>query len=322
MPAEPLAMHPDTTGTAGAARPAVPGSAGPDEAERIVAAADHRLATEIAGLDALETFDGDVAGRSRPVWSIVWPKVTAVAAVAVVWQVAVWSGWRAEDVLPGPGTVLARFARNLGTDQMWMAVLTTMRRASVGFAVAVAIGVVLGVVVATFRTARAALGSLITGIQTMPSVAWFPLALVLFNRGEAAILFVVVLGAAPSVANGLLTGSDNIPPVLLRAGRTLGADRGELLRHVVLPASLPSFVSGLKQGWAFAWRSLLAGELIVTIGGNPSIGSQLQQQRADNDTAGMMAVMLVILLIGALVDALVFGRLDRMVRRRSGLLTN
>ena len=129
------------------------------------------------------------------------------------------------------------------------------------------IGTVVGSLVARIPTLRAAFGSLITGLQTMPSIAWFPLAILIFQLSERAILFVVVLGAAPSIANGLITGADNVPPILLRAGRVLGARGLAAYRYVVLPASLPSFVGGLKQGWAFAWRSLMAGELLVVIRG-------------------------------------------------------
>ena len=113
------------------------------------------------------------------------------------------------------------------------------------------------------RVLRAAVGSLITGLQTMPSIAWFPLAILLFKLTEAAIMFVVVLGAAPSIANGLISGVDHVPPIMLRAGRVLGAKGISAYRHVMLPAALPSFIAGLKQGWAFAWRSLMAGELLV-----------------------------------------------------------
>jgi NitT/TauT family transport system permease protein len=133
-------------------------------------------------------------------------------------------------------------------------------------------------------------------------------------------LFVVVLGAAPSIANGLITGADNIPPILLRAGRVLGARGLAAYRYVVLPASLPSFVGGLKQGWAFAWRSLMAGELLVVICGRESIGFLLTQNRAVNDSSGLLAIMLVILVIGIVVDSLVFGTLERAIRRRWGLL--
>ncbi len=137
---------------------------------------------------------------------------------------------------------------------------------------------------------------------------------------RAAILFVVVLGAAPAIANGLIAGADHIPPILLRAGRVLGARGLVAYRHVILPASLPSFVTGLKQGWAFAWRSLMAGELIVVIADQPSIGFLLQTNRNLADAEGLLATMVVILVIGVVVDSLVFGRLDRAIRRRGGLI--
>ena len=164
------------------------------------------------------------------------------------------------------------------------------------------------------------MGSLITGLQTMPSIAWFPLAIVLFKLSESAIMFVIILGAAPAIANGLITGSDHIPPIMLRAGRVLGARRLALYRHVVLPASLPSFVAGLKQGWSFAWRSLMAGELLVVIANKQSIGVQLQVARDLADYDGLLATMLVILIIGIAVDSLLFGTIDRVIRRRWGLM--
>ena len=162
---------------------------------------------------------------------------------------------------------------------------------------------------------------MITGLQTMPSIAWFPAAIVVFGVGkEAPILFVVVLGAAPSIANGLISGIDNIPPVLLRAGRVLGARGLSSVRHVVLPAALPSFIGGLKQGWAFAWRSLLAGELIVLIAGKVSLGQELQGARDLNRYQDMYSVMVMIFIIGVVVDALFFGTVERWIRRRYGLL--
>ena len=222
-------------------------------------------------------------------------------------------------MLPAPATVFDRLGELIADGTVSDAVVVTMRRALVGFTLAVAIGVVVGGLVASSKIARSAVGSMITGLQTMPSIAWFPLAILLFQLSEGAITFVVVLGAAPSIANGLIAGVDHVPPVLLRAGHMMGARGLAKFRHVVLPASLPSFVGGLKQGWAFAWRSLMAGELLVTLGVF-SVGFLLQQYRTINDTAGLIAIMIVILTIGILVDALVFGTLDRWVRRRYGLL--
>jgi NitT/TauT family transport system permease protein len=190
----------------------------------------------------------------------------------------------------------------------------------VGFALAIVIGTIVGSLVARIRPLRAAVGSLITGLQTMPSIAWFPLAILIFRLSEQAILFVVVLGAAPSIANGLIAGADTIPPILLRAGRVLGARGLAAYRYVILPASLPSFVGGLKQGWAFAWRSLMAGELLVVLRGKESVGFLLNQNREVNNSSGLLATMIVILVIGIVVDSVLFGTLERAIQRRWGLL--
>jgi NitT/TauT family transport system permease protein len=197
---------------------------------------------------------------------------------------------------------------------------TTLGRAVQGFGLAILIGSTLGALVARSRVLRAAFGSLITGLQTMPSIAWFPLAILLFKLTNGAILFVVVLGAAPSIANGLISGIDHIPPLWLRAGRVLGARGFATLRHVVLPAALPGFVAGLKQGWAFAWRSLLAGELLVQIPGRFSLGERLEFARQVSDAPSLISVMIVILVIGILVDERLFGTADRAIRRRYGLV--
>jgi NitT/TauT family transport system permease protein len=167
---------------------------------------------------------------------------------------------------------------------------------------------------------RSAIASLITGLQTMPSIAWFPLAILLFGLTETAIMFVIVLGAAPSIANGLIAGVDQIPRILLRAGQVMGARGFNRYRHVILPAALPNFIGGLKQGWAFAWRSLLAGELLVIVAAQPSIGVRLQFAREFSDATGLLATMLVILIIGIVVDLVFFGTLDRRIRQRWGLI--
>jgi len=274
---------------------------------------------ELAGLDKLESAPSIGRNTAASVWSNLWPKIGALVIGLFLWQVVVWSEWKPEYILPGPGKTFSTLWEMLREGTIWEATLTTMRRAFVGYFAAVLIGLVIGGLVARIRAVRAAFGSFITGIQTMPSIAWFPLAIVLFQLSERAILFVVVLGAAPAIANGLISGADNIPPVLLRAGKVLGARGWNSFRHIVFPASLPGLVSGLKQGWAFAWRSLMAGELLVIIKGKPSIGSLLLENRAVNDYRDLLAVMIVILVIGIIVDSVVFGRLEKAIRRRWGL---
>ena len=260
-------------------------------------------------------------GLGRRVWTATWPKVAAVALALFLWQLVVWSGWKPEYILPGPADAFDRLGELIADGTVAEAISITMQRAAVGFALALVIGVLIGSVVVSSKIVRSAVGAMITGLQTMPSIAWFPLAIVLFGLSERAITFVVVLGAAPSIANGLITGVDHVPPILLRAGRAMGARGVKSFRFVVMPASLPSFVGGLKQGWAFAWRSLMAGELLVTLG-KPSVGFLLAEKRNIADYTGLIAMMIVILVIGIVVDSLVFGTLDRWVRRRYGLLTD
>jgi NitT/TauT family transport system permease protein len=268
---------------------------------------------------AFEDQFGRAPSRARKAWSALWPKLLAVALFVGAWQVVVLTGWKDEFVLPSPFTVFDQFWEDKST--LWDATQTTLLRAVKGYSIALVIGVAVGLIVSRSKILRSGVGSMITGLQTMPSIAWFPAAIVVFGVGkEAPILFVVVLGAAPSIANGLISGIDNIPPVLLRAGRVLGARGMSSVRHVVLPAALPAFIGGLKQGWAFAWRSLLAGELIVLIAGKVSLGQELQGARDLNRYQDMYSVMVMIFIIGVVVDALFFGTVERWIRRRYGLL--
>ncbi|MFI9589123.1 ABC transporter permease [Nonomuraea sp. NPDC052265] len=275
-------------------------------------------AQQLAGLDALELGTGRRAGPASRLWAALWPIASAVVIVLAVWQAVVWAGWWPEYVFAGPVTTLTELGHRLGDPEFYTALTVTMRRAVTGFALAIAAGLVVGALVSRIGPLRRATGSLITGLQTMPSIAWFPLAILLFGLSESAILFVVVLGAAPSIANGLITGVDYTPPILLRAGHMLGFRRIALYRHVILPASLPSFLAGLKQGWAFAWRSLMAGELLVIIANQASLGEQLHYARELADSPGLLATMIVILVIGIVVDR-VFGLADGALRRRWGL---
>jgi NitT/TauT family transport system permease protein len=277
------------------------------------------LGDEIAGLDALELGGATTTSRPQRLWSSTWPKLAALVLGIAIWQAVVWSGWKDEFLLPPPADVLSELGDMAGDGTLGEALANTLRLAVQGFALSVLIGTVIGALVARVRILRAAFGSLITGIQTMPSVAWVPWAILLFRQTDATVLFVIVLGTVPAVANGLIAGADHIPPILLRAGRVLGARGFAAYRHVILPASLPGFVTGLKQGWAFAWRSLMAGEIIVTIAGEPNVGFLLQTNRTLSRADGVLAVMLVILAVGIIVDAVVFSTLERLVARRWGL---
>ena len=280
------------------------------------------MATEIAtGFALPEISEAASPPHGAPalqVWRNVWPKVAAVGLALAAWQVVVWSGWKPDYVLPGPAAVLGRLAEDLRHADFYVGVAITLRRALIGYAIAVAIGSAVGILVARVSLLRKAVGSAILGLQSMPSIAWFPLAILLFQLSEGAITFVVILGAAPAIAAGLLSGVDHVQPLLVRVGQVMGAKGLGLYRHVILPAAFPSFVGGLKQGWAFAWRSLMAGELLVIVNHHASLGQQLQFARDLADAEQLLALMIVIFAIGVAIDSL-FGTLDRAIRQRWGL---
>ncbi len=282
----------------------------------------------IAGLDSLELAPartgGTAARFARKAWTVAWPKLLAVAIVLGAWELFYLSDFHGDassGLIKGPGPGLANLWHQLTTGQLWQAIGTTVETAVIGYALALVIGSLIGAAGSRIPPLRAATGSIISGLQTMPSIAWFPFAIILFGTSESAILFVMVLGAAPSIANGLITGVDYTPPLLLRAGRTMGLRGVALYRHLILPASLPAYVAGLKQGWAFAWRSLMAGELLVIIIGHLSLGILLNNAQDQQDLTSAISIMIVILVIGIVVDA-IFTKTDQTVRRRRGLLTD
>ncbi|MGA5301906.1 ABC transporter permease [Nucisporomicrobium flavum] len=278
-----------------------------------------RAADRVTGLDALELAGkGEQSALGKRIWRSAWPKLLAVAIVVVAWQAVVWAEWKPAYVLPGPATVFEDLGSLITTGDFWDGVRLTMTRAVTGFALAVLIGTIVGAAVSRFAPLRAAIGSLITGLQTMPSIMWFPLAILLFQISESAIMFVVVIGAAPSVANGLISGIDYVPRTWLRVGQVLGMTGFAKYRHLILPASLPSFISGLKQGWAFSWRSLMAGELLVIVPGALSIGVRMQQARDLNESSLVISFIIVVLVIGILID-LLFNAADNALRKRWGL---
>ena len=279
-----------------------------------------KIGAEVTGLDALELApQRDKGALGKRIWRNTWPKLLAVAIVLLAWQAAVWAEWKPIFVLPDPATVFTDLGDVVTTADFWDGVRVTMTRALTGFLLAVVIGTLIGAAVSRFAPLRAAIGSLITGLQTMPSIMWFPLAILLFQLSESAILFVVVLGAAPSVANGLISGIDYVPRTWLRVGQVLGMKGFAKYRHLILPASLPSFISGLKQGWAFSWRSLMAGELLVIVPGALSIGVRMQQARDLSDSSLVICYIIVVLVIGILIDVL-FNAADNSLRKRWGLV--
>jgi NitT/TauT family transport system permease protein len=277
--------------------------------------------TALAGLDALELAGRPGGGRGRlalRLWNAFWPKILAIALVLGIWELITLSGYK-KYIWPGTGPTLVDLWDQAKTGTLWQAIGNTLQSAVIGFAIAIVIGCLIGGLVSRIYPLRAAVGSLITGLQTMPSIAWVPFAGLLFGNSNSAILFLVILGAAPSIANGLITGVDYTSPLLLKAGKTMGLRGLSLWRHLILPASLPVFVAGLKQGWAFAWRSLMAGELIVLVFNHPTLGELLNSDQSQSDLQGATSIMIVIFIIGIFVDGL-FGAADTSIRKRWGLV--
>jgi NitT/TauT family transport system permease protein len=271
----------------------------------------------LAGLDALEGAERSAKkSLGRRIWRATWPKLIAFGLILLVWQIAVWVHWK-PFILQSPATAFRQLWDLLGTSAFWQACWTTAQQAIIGYILVVVIGGIVGTAVARIPVLRAGVGSLITGMQTMPSVLWYPPAVMVFGVNWKAIILMMVLGAAPAVANGFIHGIDQVPPGLLRVGRILGARGLALERHVVLPAAFPTILGSLKQAWAFAWHALMAGEFLILV--TPlSLGGRTVNAETQGDYGTVVAMMIVIVFIGIMVDV-AFTRADRAVLRRYGL---
>jgi NitT/TauT family transport system permease protein len=274
-----------------------------------------------AGLDALDSAVVPTpVNPVRTAWHAFWPPAAAVVVFVAVWQAVALAKVKPAYALPGPVGVWAAFVSVVQDGSAARAAGLSLERAGLGFVISVAIGVLLGTAMATVPLLRRALGPIVTGLQSLPSVAWVPAAIIWFELSNAAIFTVVLLGAIPSVVNGLLAGVDQVPPLFLRVGRVLGASGWTRIRYILLPAALPGFLAGLKQGWAFAWRSLMAAELISS---SPQLGTGLGQLldlgRETNNMPLVIASILMIFVIGIAIELLVFGPLERRVLHARGL---
>jgi NitT/TauT family transport system permease protein len=283
---------------------------------------DADVASLEAGLDALDAPRSATLPLGTRLRRSVLPPVVAIAFFVLVWVVVVALKVKPTYVIPPPSDVWSTFVDYWQQGAVTEAVWNSLRRAFVGFAVSVVVGTALGLLLARFRFVRTAIGPLVSGLQSLPSVAWVPAAIIWFGLSDAAIYTVVLLGAVPSIANGLLAGVQQVPPLYLRVGRVLGATGFTAIRHVVLPAAMPGYLAGLRQGWAFAWRSLMAAELITfspALG--TSLGQLLQTGRELSDMSLVVAAIVMILIVGIGIELLVFSPLERRLLRHRGLTT-
>ncbi|MBB6097983.1 NitT/TauT family transport system permease protein [Deinobacterium chartae] len=260
------------------------------------------------------------ASLARPGRSGWWVQLVGIAVLLGLWALVtevlkIWPPY----VMPGPGLVWQEFVYGFtgsGPDgKLGLAVLNSLRRVLIGYAVAVALGLLLGAVLAASRPLRETVGGWLTAVQSIPSIAFVPLAILWFGLNERAVLFVVILEGFIPVALSVSSALLNVPPALRIAGRTLGARGGRLYTQVLLPAALPSLASGLRVAWSFAWRALIGAELLTS---NPGLGQVLETGRNISNTALVIASMIIVGALGSLFD-LLLRRFEARVRRNYGL---
>ena len=240
------------------------------------------------------------------------------AALLAAWQIVfaakVWS----PVLVPSPASVVRYLWSVLRDGTLEGSLLVTMKRLLLGYVIGIAAGVSLGMITAQFRAVRDTVGVLALGLQGLPSVCWVPLALLWFGQSEGAMLFVVVMGTLWSVILATESGVRNVNPIYVRAARTMGSRRLHTWVMVIMPASLPFIVSGMKQGWAFAWRSLMAAEIFVTILTGFGLGQLLHYGRELNAMDQVIGIMVVIVFIGLLADKVLFSPWESFLHRRWG----
>jgi NitT/TauT family transport system permease protein len=280
------------------------------------------LARLEAGLDALDTAR---AGNLKPWWRLalgrVLPPLVALGAILLIWDLLVWQHVHSGSiVLPGPADVWDELQAQWGPSRIGTAVWDSIYRAVIGFTVSVGIGTVIGLAVARVKPLRDSISPLLSGLQNLPSVSWVPIGIIWFGLSPATIYTVVLLGAVPSIAIGLIDGLDRVPPIYLLVGRNLGAKGLNSVRFVLLPAALPGYISGMKQGWAFSWRSLMAAELIaVSPQLGPGVGQVMKFAQDNLDLPLAIGSILIILIIGIGVNQVFFAPFERRLLRTRGL---
>jgi NitT/TauT family transport system permease protein len=235
-----------------------------------------------------------------------------IAVWVILAKLKVWPPY----IFPTPWGVGEAMWAGFADHSFWIAIGVSMKRMLVGYGLSVVLGMILGLGIASSKFLEDTVGGLLVSLQSLPSICWLPIAVLWFGLTEKAILFVVVMGSLLSVTISMETGRKQLPKIYSMAGRNLGAKGLQLFLYVTLPASLPYIVTGLKQGWAFAWRSLISGEMIfVSLG----LGQLLMMGRDLNDMSQVIAVMVLIIALGYIVDGLVFKTVERRLQEKWGL---
>jgi NitT/TauT family transport system permease protein len=241
--------------------------------------------------------------------------VAFLLAVLLLWQIIASLHLLPYYAFPSPAQVGGRLAELVKEGALWPSVKASLVRMVIGFCASAILGLMVGLAMGTSEVVSTCLRSLFLGLQTLPSVAWVPISLLLFGLSDAAIYFVIVMSSTTAMAIATADGISHIPPVLLRAARTLGTTRRAMSTRVVLPAALPSIVTGIKLGWTLGWHGVVSAELIKSSVG---LGFLLHAGRELNDAAQVIGIMLVTVLVGLLLDRLLFATVEKRVRARWG----
>lgn len=242
-------------------------------------------------------------------------QLLSVAVLLLIWQSIAWLRLWPPYLFPPPTDVAVTLWRMILTNELAIAIFHTVKRIALGFVISAVAGGLLGLAMARSKPLSQLAGPVVQGLQAMPSICWYPLALLWVGWNEGALLFVTVVGAAFSIASATEAGIRHIPPSYLRAAATMGATGWQLYTRVVIPAALPSLLTGLRLGWSFAWRSLMGAELLFL---NLGLGHLLATGQDLGDAAQVMAVIIVILLLGVVVDRVAFARAESALRKRWG----
>lgn len=234
------------------------------------------------------------------------------------WQWLVTIGVLSHVLLPTPLEVAQYLVSAVRDGSLWGAILVTMKRLACGYFCGTLIGVPLGFVNARFKVCHDSLGLLALGLQALPSICWAPLALLWFGQSEGSMFFIVVMGTIWSVALATEGAVRHLPPIYLRAAKTMGSRKLHLWVNVIAPASLPSILGGMKQGWAFAWRSLMAAEIYISVLTGFGLGHLLHYGRELHAMEQVFAIIIVVIVIGLIADKILFGPAERFLHRRWG----
>ncbi len=248
--------------------------------------------------------------------SILAKKIVFYIILVIIWQAISMSDIWPNNIFPSPYEVGEDLAYMASDGSLFFGIGTTLMRLVVGLGIAIAGGIVLGIFMARIETVNQTIGSLVLGLQSIPSIAWVPLAILWFGLTDGGIIFVTAIGAMFAVTINTYTGIKNIDPHYVEAARNMGAKGTQLITNVLIPAAFPYMISGFKQGWAFAWRGVIGAELLFSFLG---LGFLLNVGRQLNEVSQVIAIMLVIMLIGMAVDGFVFKKIENKVMSRWGL---